>query len=111
MVNKNFNFPVSVKIIFEVDSKDAPYVAYAPELEVSSCGLTEEKARKNLLETIQIIFEEAERKGKVNELLEEVGFRRRRKTWFMPRVSFQQAFVSLKNSINFNDQDFSCSLS
>lgn len=111
MVNKNFNFPVSVKIIYEAESKDAPYVAYAPELEASSCGLTEEKARKNLLETIQIVFEEAERKGKINELLEEVGFRRHKKTWFMPRVSFQQAFVSLKNSIDLNAQNFSCSLS
>src|ERR1700674_1051494 len=36
------------------------YVAYALELEVSSCGGTKEKALKNLKEAVRLFLEEAE---------------------------------------------------
>jgi predicted RNase H-like HicB family nuclease len=62
-MSNQFSFPLSVKTIYEPESKDAPYIAYAPELDVSSCGPTEEDARRHLDEVVQIIFEEAERNG------------------------------------------------
>ncbi len=73
-------------------SKDAPFVAYAPELDVTSCGKTEEKARKNLHEAVEIVFEEAEKKGKLSELLENLGFQKEKKSWIPPRVSFEPFF-------------------
>jgi len=35
------------------------YVAYAPELGVSSCATTKSKAKKNLLEAVRLFLEEA----------------------------------------------------
>ena len=111
MVQQYVTFPLSVKVIYEAESGEAPYVAYAPELDVSSCGPTEEKARRNLGEVVQILFEEAQRKGKLSELLEEAGFRKHRRSWLAPRVSFEQVAVSLKANGDFDAKDFSYPLS
>lgn len=42
-------------------SSDAPFVAYSPELDVASCGPTEETARQNLHEAVTIVLEETKR--------------------------------------------------
>lgn len=81
--------PLTVKIIYEKESKDAPFVAYTPELDVVSCGPTEEKARENLREVVEIVLEEAQRKGKLDELLKEMGFKKEKKVWRAPRISFE----------------------
>lgn len=56
-------YPLTVKIIRDRRSKDAPFVAYNPEIDVASCGPTEEKARENLLEAVGIVLKEVKRKG------------------------------------------------
>ena len=84
--------PMTVKIIVDKRSKDAPFVAYTPELDVTSCGPTEEKARKNLHEAVEIVLEEAERKEKLPELLEGMGFQKEKQGWIPPRISFEQFF-------------------
>ena len=81
--------PLTVKIIVDKRSKDAPYVAYTPELDVASCGPTEEKARKNLQEAVVLTLDEVRRKGKLNDLLEELGFQKEKQQWIPPRVSFE----------------------
>ncbi len=48
--------PLTVKITVDKRSKDAPFVAYTPELDVASCGKTEEKAKKNLFEAVGIVL-------------------------------------------------------
>ena len=56
--------PMTVKITIDKRSKDAPFVAYTPELDLASCGPTEEKAKKNLHEAVEIFLEEMQAKGK-----------------------------------------------
>lgn len=81
--------PLTVKIIIDKRSKDAPYVAYNPELDVASCGPTEEKARKNLKEAVRIVMDELQKKGKLEETLEELGFQKDKNGWIPPSVSFE----------------------
>jgi len=50
--------PITVKIIYEKEATDAPYVAYSPELDVASAGQTEAEARKNLREAIDLVQKE-----------------------------------------------------
>lgn len=69
----SLQFPITIKIIYEPEAKDAPYVAYIPEFDISSAGKTEQKARKNVKEALEILLEEAKRKNKLNELLIESG--------------------------------------
>ena len=50
------------------------YSSYCPELDIASCGNTIEEARKNLYETIEIVFEECRKKGTLKAFLEEMGY-------------------------------------
>lgn len=50
------------------------YVAYALEFDVSSCGGTKDKALKNLKEAVRLFWEEAEKMGTLEQILEEGGF-------------------------------------
>ncbi len=61
------------------------YVAYSPDLDVSSCATTETKAQKNLLEAVRLFLEEAEKKGSLNQILREAGFIRRKQILVGPR--------------------------
>lgn len=70
----SITLPLTVKIIYEKEAKSAPYVAYCPELDISSCGPTEEKARKNLEEAIDIVLRGAAEDGTLKDLLLEAGF-------------------------------------
>jgi predicted RNase H-like HicB family nuclease len=56
------------------------YVGYAPELDLSSCGTTEAKAQKNLIEAVRLFLEEAEKKGSLGPILKEAGFLRQKST-------------------------------
>ncbi len=89
--------PLTVKIIVDKHSKDAPFVAYTPELDVTSCGPTEEKARRNLQEAVTITLEEVKKKGQLNELLEELGFQKEKQQWIPPRISFEPFSVPFSN--------------
>lgn len=55
--------PITVKIILEKDSADAPFVAYSPELDVASAGPSEEVARQNLREAIKLALRGAKEDG------------------------------------------------
>ena len=72
------------------------YVAYSPQLDVSSCATTETKAQKNLLEAVRLFLEEAEKKGSLDQILQEAGFVRHRKTLVGPRpLTTRQVTVPL----------------
>ncbi len=45
------------------------YIAYTPELDVSSCATTEAKAQKKLLEAVRLFLEEAEKRGSLDQIL------------------------------------------
>lgn len=78
-------FPVTIKIIYESEAKDAPYVAYIPEFDVSSAGKTEDKARKNVREVLEIVLEEAKKQNELEELLKEAGISTEKKAKF-PKI-------------------------
>jgi predicted RNase H-like HicB family nuclease len=50
------------------------YVAYCPELDVSSCGKDIEEARRNLKTAVRLFVEEAEKTGTLADILEEAGY-------------------------------------
>lgn len=87
--------PLTIKIMLDKHSTDAPFVAYTPELDVSSCGPTEEKARKNLKEAVAIVLEEIEKQGELEGFMKEMGFQKEKKQWIPPRVSFEPFSFSL----------------
>jgi hypothetical protein len=50
------------------------FVAYTPDLDLSSCATTQIKAQKNLIEAVRLFLEEAEKKGSLGQILEEARF-------------------------------------
>lgn len=81
----SIQFPITIKIIFEPEAKDAPYVAYIPEFDISSCGKTEEKAQKNVREALELILEEVKKQNKLEEFLKEAGISSGTKSTF-PKI-------------------------
>jgi predicted RNase H-like HicB family nuclease len=51
------------------------YVAYVPELDLSSCGATRDNARKNMRDAVAGFLESAAARGALNLILEEAGYR------------------------------------
>ena len=52
----DIKIPLTIKLTEDKQSKSAPWVAYTPELDVVSCGPTQEKAKQNLAEAVQIVL-------------------------------------------------------
>jgi len=84
----SIQFPITIKILYEVEAKDAPYVAYIPEFDISSCAKTEEKAKENVKEALEIVLAEVKKQGKLNEFLKEAGFSQQ-KTHLFPKITFE----------------------
>lgn len=84
----SLSFPITIKIIYEPEAIGSPFVAYIPEFDVSSCGKTEEEAKKNVREALEITLEEAEKQDRLEELLKEAGISSKSKYSF-PKISFE----------------------
>ena len=50
------------------------YVAYTPQLDLSSCGGAKDKALRNFKEAVRLFLEEAEKLGTLHQILEEAGY-------------------------------------
>lgn len=87
---------MNIEFTIQVFKEGKLYVAYAPELDVSSCGGTVNKAQKNLLEAVRLFLEEAARLGTLDQILEEAGYVRRKRTLAGPKfISAQRAVLPL----------------
>jgi predicted RNase H-like HicB family nuclease len=60
------------------------YVAYVPELDLSSCGATSDDARRNIRDAVKGFLETSSRMGTLDEILEESGYRRKDGAWEPP---------------------------
>lgn len=65
------------------------YVAYVPELDLSSCGASDEEARRNIRDAVRGFVETSREMGTLGEILEEAGYVREGDAWRAPE------FVSL----------------
>jgi len=74
------NLSFTVHLFREGDT----YVTHVPELDVSSCGETQEKARANIKDAVRGFLEAAEDKGTLDEILEEAGYQRIGAEWKAP---------------------------
>jgi len=73
------------------------YVAHAPSLDVSSCGATEEEARRNIRDAVRGFLAASADMGTLDEILHEAGYRREGDEWRAPEfVSIDRLTMSLK---------------
>lgn len=81
---------MKIEFTVQIWKEGKMFVSFAPELDVSSCGKTENEARKNILEAVSLFLQEAKKMGTVHQILKEAGFQKRN-SHFEPPI-----FVSLE---------------
>ena len=87
---------MNIQFTIQVFKEGRLFVAHTPDLDVSSCGGTQEKAKANLLEAVRLFIEEAEHMGTLDQILEEAGFVRHKQTLQSPKfITTQRATMPL----------------
>ena len=71
---RNIQFPITIKVLHEKDAHEAPFIAYIPEFDISSCAKSEAKAVANAKEALDIVLDEVKRKGQLSVFLRELGY-------------------------------------
>ncbi len=88
----NYTLPV---LIFKEDDL---FVAYTPALDLSTVGDTYDKALKNFHEASSIFFEEVIKKGTLEEVLMEYGWKKTGKTFEPPiQISSEPVNITVQN--------------
>ena len=87
------DFSFDVHIFKEGDT----YVAYVPALDVSSCGVTDDDARRNIRDAVRGFIESSAHMGTLDEILKEAGYEREGEKWRAPEfVSVDRLTMSVK---------------
>jgi predicted RNase H-like HicB family nuclease len=68
---------MEIQFTTQIFKEGRTFVAHTPELDLSSCAGTKEKALKNLKEAVGLFLEEAEKLGTLEQVLEEAGYMKR----------------------------------
>ena len=66
---------MKLKMTIETWAKESGYIAKCPELDFVSQGESPEEAKRNLLEVVEIQFEEMNEMGTLDEYLQECGYK------------------------------------
>jgi len=74
--------PIEFDIIVFEENKT--YVAYCPELDISSCGKSIEHAKEMLKTAVRLFIEEAEKMGTLEDILEEANYVKNASGKWMP---------------------------
>jgi predicted RNase H-like HicB family nuclease len=93
MDNSMRDFSFVTNIFKEGDT----YVAYVPALDLSSCGATDEEARRNIRDAVRGFIETSADMGTLDEILEEAGYEQEDEGWKAPEfVSVDQLTMSIR---------------
>ena len=66
---------MKLKMTIEIWEKGTWFIAKSPELDFVSQGRSPEEAKRNLLEVVEIQFEEMKEMGTLDEYLQECGYK------------------------------------
>lgn len=94
---ESLNLPLTIKVFKEGTSKTAPFVAYNPELDISSCGRNGDEARKMLEKAIFLTLKGAQEDGTLDQVLQEAGLKPGRTE---PRTYFSLFTFPLSKLVN-----------
>lgn len=77
--------PLDFDII--VLKEEETYVAYSPELDISSCGNSVDHAKGMLKTAVRLFLEEADKMETLEDILEESGYRKDSSgRWISPKL-------------------------
>jgi predicted RNase H-like HicB family nuclease len=79
-----------IRFTVQVWKENGKYIAYSPELDVSSFGDSVSHAKTRLREAVTLFLEGALRLGTLEEILSEAGFERHKNTYRPRRVLMRE---------------------
>ncbi|MDP2168157.1 MAG: hypothetical protein Q8J64_07495 [Thermodesulfovibrionales bacterium] len=78
---------ISIEFDMMVFKENNTFVAYCPELDISSCGNTVEHAKEMLKTAVRLFLEEAEKMGTIKDILEESNYKKDKSgKWLPPKM-------------------------
>jgi predicted RNase H-like HicB family nuclease len=87
---------MDIQFTTQIVKEGRMYVAYSPELDLSSCGGSKEKALANLKTAVRLFLEEAGKMGTLGQILQEAGYHMRNRKLEAPKfISMQRVSVSV----------------
>ena len=86
-----------IPVIFFKEGKKI--IAYSPAIDLSTCGDTEEQARKRFTEAARIFFDEITQMGTIDDVLTEYGWKKmtRESSWSPP--AYKQELVQIPEGV------------
>ncbi len=87
---------MKLDITIEIRKKGQWYIARCPELDFISQGRNQAEAKQNLLEVIEIQFEEMKETGTLDEYLSECGYEKKDRLLMIPDRMFVSETYSLQ---------------
>lgn len=92
------NFEVQLPISIFREGKY--FIAYTPALDLSTSAESFEEVKQRFSEVVKIFFDEVSRKGTLDKVLSELGWRRIQKHWTPPTlIAHESASVRIPASI------------
>jgi predicted RNase H-like HicB family nuclease len=76
---------MEIQFTTQIFKEGRAFVAHTRELDLSSCGGTQQRALQNLKEAVRLFLEEAEKMGTLQQILEEAGYLKRKSKLQGPR--------------------------
>jgi len=71
------------------------FVAYSPVVDLTSCGVSLESAKKNFEEALEIFFEECVEMETLDKVLESLGWEKNRRNQWIPPVPVHEESIKL----------------
>lgn len=73
-----------ISIPVSIFKEEKAFVAYTPALDISTCAGTLTEVKKQFADLVGIFFEELERQGTTDEVLESMGWKKVKSSWSAP---------------------------
>ncbi len=91
------HFKIQTQITLQISREDDCFVAYCPELELSSHGESPAEARKNFSEVLEIFLDDILERGTFEKVLQECGWIEIKKNstlpqWVPPAVISRESY-------------------
>jgi len=85
------NIKLELKLPVSIIKEDKSYIAYTPALDLSTSGKNYEEAKKRFSEIVNIFFEEIIKKGTIEDVLKDLGWKKIQAEWNPPIVISQES--------------------
>jgi hypothetical protein len=83
---------LELKLSVSIIREGKKFIAYTPALDLSTSGRSYEEVKKRFNEIVNIFFEELIKKGTLEEVLYNLGWKRIKAEWTPPMVISQRSY-------------------